>query len=126
SFNSGNRREHGTMKDAIFGALDSAGVYARALIKTRMIKRLHPRALPVLIRSRRAGTSGPSTLFRLNAASQPDKEAVVDETSRRTFAEVDRRIDRLAHGLARAHGLGRGDSAVLLMRNRAEILEIQA
>ncbi len=114
------------MKSVILGALDSAGVYARALWKTRMIERLHPRALPVLVRSRRAGTAGPSTLFRLNAASQPGKEAVVDESCRRTYAEMDRRIDRLAHGLGRTHGVGRGDSAVLLMRNRAEILEIQA
>ena len=107
------------------GPLSSATVLARAMWHTGMVRRLRPGLVPMLLRQTLRAESGPSTIYRLNAASQPNKEALVDGDRRLSYRELDRRIDRLAHGLATRHGVGRGDTAVLLMHNRAEILEAQ-
>ena len=114
------------MRDRITAAIDDASVTARALWHTRMFDRLRPRALPVLLRQRRSGASGASTLLRLNAASQPQAEAIVWGPNRFTWVELDRRVDRVAASLQHRHGLGKGDSIVLVMHNRGELLELQA
>jgi fatty-acyl-CoA synthase len=114
------------MPNALLSALSTANVYVRAIAHTGMYVRLTPRALPTLIRSRRAGSSGPSTLVKLNAVAQPTKQALVWKGHRLTYAELDRRVDRLAHGLSTRHGIGKGDAAVILMHNRGEIVEVQA
>ncbi|MCS6799078.1 MAG: AMP-binding protein [Myxococcota bacterium] len=102
-------------------------LYARALIRTGMIWNLRPSVLPVLVRQRLRGAgSGPSALIRLAAAARPDALAVVDGHRRYTYAEIDRRVDAIAAGMRGRLGLSRGSSAVLVMRNRVELLEAQA
>ena len=107
------------------GGLAGAAVLARAMWHTGMVRRLRPGILPMLVRQTLRAESGPSTIYRLNAAAQPAKEAIVDRDRRLSYGELDRRIDRLAHGLRARHGVSRGDTAVLLMHNRREILEAQ-
>ncbi len=61
-------------------------------------------------------------LFETIAATVPERLAIVSDSQSLTYAELDRRTNRLASGLA-AHGIIRGDSVGLHMKNRAEYLE---
>ncbi|MEO1064445.1 MAG: AMP-binding protein [Actinomycetota bacterium] len=53
----------------------------------------------------------------------PDGESVVIDDAATTWAELDRRTNRLANGLA-AHGIGAGDRVGILSGNRLEYLEL--
>lgn len=55
-------------------------------------------------------------IVRLNAASIPDKLALVSAGERLTYAEVNRRTNRLAHALLNA-GIGQGDRVATLGYN---------
>ena len=85
-----------------------------------------PAGVVEAIRMRAKGPFGLPSLYRIHAAMKPEAAAVVFEGRTRTWRELDDRIDRLAVGLRRDHGLGRGDAVVLVMRNRPEFLEAQA
>ena len=61
-------------------------------------------------------------LFEMVAEAVPDRLAIQSNDKALTYAELDRRTDALARGLA-ARGLGRGDHVGLYMRNRSEYLE---
>jgi acyl-CoA synthetase (AMP-forming)/AMP-acid ligase II len=52
----------------------------------------------------------------------PDREALVADDRRLTYAAADERIDRLAHHLA-DHGIGAGDHVALYLQNGVEYLE---
>ena len=56
------------------------------------------------------------------ARRYPDKLALVFEDERRTFAELDQRVNRLANALV-ARGVGRGDKVAILMQNHLEVVE---
>ncbi len=56
------------------------------------------------------------------ARKHPDTVAYVFEGARRTFAELDERVTRLA-GALRARGVGAGDRLAVLMTNRIEVVE---
>ena len=49
--------------------------------------------------------------------------ALVDDGCRRTYAELDTRVNRLANAFLE-QGIGRGDRVMCCMRNRAELVEI--
>ena len=53
-----------------------------------------------------------------SAARYPQRLAIIDGSDRVTFAELDRRVNALAHGL-QSQGLQRGDSIALWMANCA-------
>ncbi|MCC6924682.1 AMP-binding protein [Novosphingobium sp.] len=61
-------------------------------------------------------------LFEGVAAAVPDRLALVGDSSRQTYAELNDRCDRLAAGLA-AHGVGRGDTVGLYLYNGPAYLE---
>lgn len=61
-------------------------------------------------------------LFETIAAAVPDRIAVISDSLRLTYAELDARSNALASGLA-AHGVTRGDTVGLFLLNRAEHLE---
>jgi fatty-acyl-CoA synthase len=67
----------------------------------------------------------PSAVFRLHAANSPDRVGLVWRDQKLTFREIDERLDRIAAALAR-RGLSRGQSVVVMMRNRAEFLLLQS
>ncbi len=54
------------------------------------------------------------------AALHGDKDYVVYEDERYTYAEIDAQVRALAHHLRDAHGVGRGDRVALAMRNYPE------
>jgi len=61
-------------------------------------------------------------LFEQSVDAWGDREYLVDERVRRTFAEVDARANQLAHHLA-AQGVGPGDHVGIYAYNRAEWVE---
>ncbi len=61
-------------------------------------------------------------LFETVAATVPDRIAVISDSRTDTYAELNRRAEGLAAGLA-AHGIGRGDTVGLYLMNSAEHLE---
>ncbi len=71
------------------------------------------------------GRAGMSTIFRVRAANEPDATAFTFEGSRRTFREVDERIDRIATGLRR-RGIGQPSAVCIVIHNRPEFFEIEA
>lgn len=63
------------------------------------------------------------TLFRANAALHPERGATVDGQQRLTYAELDRRVDRLAHWLL-ARGIAPGDRIAILLTDGAPYLTV--
>ncbi len=63
-----------------------------------------------------------ATTWETLAREVPDRLAVVGGDRRLTFAELDRRAERLAHELA-DHGTGAGDAVAISLANRPEYLE---
>ena len=61
-------------------------------------------------------------LFETIAATVPERTALISDSLRLTYAELDARSNAIASGLA-AHGVSRGDTVGLYMMNRAEHLE---
>ncbi len=126
------------LRDEILGALRRATAIGRGALHTGMAYRMTPGGARTLLSQQLAGPLGPSALFRVHAANDPDRLAIVSyesaasealgslpEPRRMTYANANDRIDRLAGGL-RARGLGKGDSAVLQLHNRAAFLEVQS
>ncbi len=99
-------------------------VIAKVLASSGNLGRTRPRALAVGGALLARGRAGLSTVFRVRAADEPRATAFVFEGQRRTFGEVDDRIDRLAAGLRR-RGIGRRDAVVLAMHNRPEFFELE-
>jgi fatty-acyl-CoA synthase len=62
-----------------------------------------------------------------HAYRTPDKVASVDLFSERslTYAEMDRRVGRLAQFLSRSLGIERGDRVAILARNSTDIFDLQ-
>ena len=56
------------------------------------------------------------------ADAVPDREALVVGEQRRTYAQLDERVRRLANHLA-GQGIGHGDHVALYLENCAEYLE---
>ena len=69
-----------------------------------------------------ATTFNLADLFEAAVDEWPDREYIVDERERRTYAELDKRANRLAHHL-RAQGIGPGDHVGIYALNRVEWVE---
>lgn len=63
-------------------------------------------------------------ILRRSALYWPDREAVVDSRQRITFADLERRTNRLASGLL-ALGLESGAHVAILALNRVELVEAE-
>ena len=104
---------------------------ARVRVTTRVARTsgmmwgLRPAGLRVMAKSLLRERQSPSLIYRIHAANKPDATALVWRDLRLTWRELDDRLDRIAHALSR-RGLARGQSVLLMMRNRAEFLQMQA
>jgi fatty-acyl-CoA synthase len=78
-----------------------------------------------LFRVLASGSQNPSLVYRIHAQNSPDKPAIIFRDRVTTYAELDARINRISAGLRRA-GIGRGQSVVLMMKNRQEVVELGA
>lgn len=95
---------------------------ARTLLGTGMVTPMRPdRAVRSLAALRRWGAT-PAAAYAASAARYPDRLAICDERGTLTFAEVDRRTDALARGLA-ATGLGERVALAIMCRNDRYFIE---
>ena len=101
-----------------------ARVVGGVLLKSGNVGRTHPRALAEGAWLLGRGRAGISTIFRVRALDEPEATAFVFEGARRTFREVDERIDRIATGLRR-RGLRRRDAVCIVTHNRPEFFELE-
>ena len=63
------------------------------------------------------------TLLSRHARYRPDHTALVFEDERLTFAELDRRVGRIASALL-GLGLGKGDKVATMLENCVEVIEL--
>jgi acyl-CoA synthetase (AMP-forming)/AMP-acid ligase II len=95
---------------------------AQTLLGTGMFKPVRPdRTVRALTALRRWGPT-PAAAYAAAAARYPDREAIVDERGTLTFAEVDRRTNALARGLANA-GVKERDGVAIMCRNHRGFIE---
>ena len=95
---------------------------ARTLLATRMFKVERPdRSLRALRTLQRWGSNA-AAAYTVSAIRCPDRIALVDERGTLTFAEIARRTDALAHGLAAA-GVREGDGVAIMCRNHRGFVE---
>jgi len=93
---------------------------ARVARKIDILGEVHPLAGPSLARlALRAGLSV-RTVHAIHALHTPDRPALVDARGMRTYAEVDRSINRAAHAFRDELGVGHGDAVALAAENCAE------
>lgn len=97
----------------------------RVFRQSGMAWQVTPGAAIELLRGIATGKQNPALVYRVYGRSLADKVAVVDRGRETTFAELDRRIDRVAAGLV-ARGIGRRGRVVLMIKNRQEFIEVSA
>ncbi|MFO0607222.1 MAG: AMP-binding protein [Polyangiales bacterium] len=101
-----------------------ARVVGEVMWRSGNVGKTRPRALAEGAWLLGRGRAGISTVFRVRALDEPDATALTFEGERRTFREVDDRIDRLATGLRR-RGIGRRDAVCIVLHNRPEFFELE-
>src|SRR5262245_3731239 len=72
-----------------------------------------------------SGAQNPSQVYAIHAVNAPSKPCIYWRDRVVTFGEFDARLDAIATGLTR-RGFRKGDSVVLMMRNRPEFVEMAA
>ncbi|PRW64579.1 AMP-binding protein [Actinopolyspora mortivallis] len=92
------------------------------LTRQGVVRPMRPdRLLRTALAYRRWGVTLPLG-YAIGAVRHPDRPAVIDERGALSFAEVDQRTTRLAHGL-REHGLVSGGRIGILCRNHHGFVE---
>jgi fatty-acyl-CoA synthase len=93
---------------------------ARVARKITSLHEVHPLAAPAIARlALRSGLSV-RTVHAIHALHTPERLALVDARGPRTYAEVDRAINRAAHAFRDELGIGHGDAVALAAENCAE------
>lgn len=100
-------------------------ITSRVARTSGMLWGLRPAGLRVMVKGLMRERQSPSLIYRIHAANKPDAIALVWRDQRLSWRELDERLDRIAHALSR-RGLQRGQSVLLMMRNRAEFVQMQA
>ncbi len=95
----------------------------RVLARAGVVRPYPPMRLARVASRLHAWGVGPAGGFASMAVLHPDRPAVVDELGALTFAELDRRSDRLAHSLL-ARGVGPGDGVAVLCRNHRGLVDV--
>lgn len=97
-------------------AITNAAVTLRVLGGSGVIRPLGPRTLVGLARILKQWGTGPAGGFATLALIDPNRVALVDELGELTFADLHRRSNALARGLA-GLGVAEGDSVAVMCRN---------
>lgn len=97
-------------------ALRDTAVALRTMRSARIIRPINPRRLFGAGQALRYWGVNYAGGFAASAARNPDRVCIHDERHRMTWAELDRRSNAVANGLAR-RGVGQGDVVGLLCRN---------
>jgi fatty-acyl-CoA synthase len=111
------------LQDRIDDARKRLRTVARVAMQTGLMWEVSLPGLRAAIGAIKSRTQNPSQLYRIHAINNPRKAAILSRDRVISYEELDERMDRLAAGLS-ARGFGRGSSVVLVMRNRAEFVEL--
>ena len=95
---------------------------ARTLLGTGMFKLERPDRSVRALRTLQQWGSNAAAAYTICAIRYPDRLALIDERGTLTFAEVERRTNALAHGLAAA-GVREGDGVAIMCRNHRGFVE---
>lgn len=102
--------------------LPDAAVSLKVLARAGVVRPYAPPRLARLVSTLRQWGTGPAGGFASLAVRHPDRPAVVDERGTLTFAELHRRSNALARGLA-ALGVREGDAVAIMCRNHRGFVE---
>jgi acyl-CoA synthetase (AMP-forming)/AMP-acid ligase II len=95
---------------------------ARTLFATGMFKVERPDRSLRALRTLQTWGSNAAAAYTVSAIRCPERIALVDERGTLTFAEIERRTNALAHGLAAA-GVREGDGVAIMCRNHRGFVE---
>ena len=104
------------------GAAEVGGLSV-ALIKSGVWRSARPSQLIGIERALRTWGQSMAALGAIAAIRYPDRAAVIDEAGEITYAELDRRCERIAAGLHDRHGIVAGGKVAVLCRNHRGFLE---
>lgn len=113
------------MMKTFSSGVDGARIFLRIARRSGLVRALGLAGATELARAVVGGSLNASVVYRIYAKRTPNAPAIIWRNRTTTWADLDRRIDRFAAGLQR-RGIGRGDSIVLLMSNRPELVELAA
>jgi fatty-acyl-CoA synthase len=101
------------------------GVVAKVARSSGMMWEMTMPAARAMAKALRSGSPNPSLIYRLHGLNTPHKAALKWRDQTLTFGELDQRLDAIATNLTK-RGYGRGTSVVLMMKNRAEFVQLAA
>jgi acyl-CoA synthetase (AMP-forming)/AMP-acid ligase II len=104
------------------GAAEVGGVSV-ALLKSGVWRPVRPSQLIAIERALRHWGQSMAALGVIAAIRYPDRPAVIDEQGSTTYAELDRRCERIAAALYAHHGIVAGSKVAVLCRNHRGFLE---
>jgi fatty-acyl-CoA synthase len=104
------------------GSLSDVPFNLKTLTGAGVIHPVRPDRLALLVRVLRRWGASPAAGIAGAAINHPDEVMVEDESALLTFAEVHRRSNALARGLA-ADGVGEGDGIAIMCRNHHAFIE---
>jgi acyl-CoA synthetase (AMP-forming)/AMP-acid ligase II len=104
------------------GSLSDVPFNLRTLTEAGVIHPVRPDRLALLVRVLRRWGASPAAGIAGAAINHPDEPMVEDESRSLTFAEVHRRSNALARGLA-ADGVREGDGIAIMCRNHHGFVE---
>jgi fatty-acyl-CoA synthase len=104
------------------GPLSDVPFNLKALTDAGVLHPVRPDRLALLVKVLRRWGASPAAGIAGAAINHPDEVMVEDESASLTFAEVHRRSNALARGLA-ADGVGEGDGIAVMCRNHHAFIE---
>ncbi len=104
---------------------DEAFELGRCLRKTGLAGQMRMAGVRTALQSLVLGGPSPSLIYRIHAANSPDRVAIRCGGRALSYETLNFRIDKLANGLVQS-GFTPGDRAIVMLRNGAEFVEVQA
>ena len=104
------------------GAAEVGGVSV-ALLRSGVWRPVRPSQLIAIERALRNWGQSMAALGVIAAIRYPDRPAVIDDQGSTTYAELDRRCERIAAALHAHHGIVAGSKVAVLCRNHRGFLE---
>jgi len=98
-----------------------ASLVAKMALESGLVWNLSSPGLLEGARALTGAAQNPALIYRVHGRNFPEKLAVVQRDVAWSFRELDERIDRVANGLRR-RGLRRGESVLVALRNRPEMI----
>ncbi len=104
------------------GALSEVPFNLKMLIEAGMLRPVRPDKLALMLRVLARWGASPAAAIAASSINHPDETMLVDEAGELSFAEVHRRSNAIARGLA-GEGVGEGDGVAIMCRNHRGFVE---